>query len=212
MHINKILTICLLLLTTAAYAQPKGYQPVKDISAFQNSLASANSKVNTIKSDFSQVKEMSLLAEKINSNGKFYFQKEDKVRIQYTEPYDYLLIMNGTRLLVKDEQSTNKINTRNSKMMQSVNRVMVDCMQGTVFNNPDFSVKAYSNASTYLLQMTPVDVTMKQLFDQVEVYIAKDSYDVEKLIMQESGGDYTIMKFTNIKHNTALNEGLFKAK
>lgn len=212
MHINKILTICLLLLTTAAYAQPKGYQPVKDISAFQNSLASANSKVNTIKSDFSQVKEMSLLAEKINSNGKFYFQKEDKVRIQYTEPYDYLLIMNGTRLLVKDEQSTNKINTRNSKMMQSVNRVMVDCMQGTVFNNPDFSVKAYSNTNTYLLQMTPVDVTMKQLFDQVEVYIAKDSYDVEKLIMQESGGDYTIMKFTNIKHNTALNEGLFKAK
>lgn len=212
MHINKILTICLLLLTTAAYAQPKGYQPVKDISAFQNSLASANSKINTIKSDFSQVKEMSLLAEKINSNGKFYFQKEDKVRIQYTEPYDYLLIMNGTRLLVKDEHSTNKINTRNSKMMQSVNRVMVDCMQGTVFNNPDFSVKAYSNTSTYLLQMTPVDVTMKQLFDQVEVYMAKDSYDVEKLIMQESGGDYTIMKFTNIKHNTALNEGLFKAK
>lgn len=212
MHINKILTICLLLLTTAAYAQPKGYQPVKDISAFQNSLASVNSKINTIKSDFSQVKEMSLLAEKINSNGKFYFQKEDKVRIQYTEPYDYLLIMNGTRLLVKDEQSTSKINTRNSKMMQSVNRVMVDCMQGTVFNNPDFSVKAYSNASTYLLQMTPVDATMKQLFDQVEVYMAKDSYDVEKLIMQESGGDYTIMKFTNIKHNTALNEGLFKAK
>lgn len=209
---NTAVIILLLFTGFVSFAQPKGFSTVSDTKSFKASLATANSRINDISSNFVQTKNLSLLAEKIKSKGKFYFRKEDKVRIEYTEPYSYLLIMNGSQLLVKDEQKTNKINTRNSKMMQSVNRIMVDCMRGTVYNNPDFKVTTYENKGSYLLSMVPVQADMKKLFEKVEVYMDKRTFDVDKLVLNETGGDFTIMEFSGTKHNTSLNEGLFKVR
>lgn len=204
--------IVFLLISVSSAAQSAGFKKLEDVSSFKTSLAKANANLHDISSDFKQVKNLSLLAEKIQSKGKFYFMKEDKVRIQYTEPYTYLMVMNGTRMLVKDEQKTNKINTGNSKMMQSVNRVMVDCMRGTVMSNPDFKVSAYHNGKQYLLSMIPASPEMKKMFEQVDVYMNKTGFDVEKLVLTEKGGDYTSMDFYNTKHNSSLNEALFKVK
>ena len=205
-------TVIFLVTGIFLHAQPKGYQQVKNIAPFQQALSQANAAKQTIASDFSQVKNLSLLADKIKSKGKFYFKREDKVRIEYTSPYSYLLVMNGGQLMVKDEQKSNKINTRNSKTMQSVNRVMIDCMRGTVFQNPDFKVASYENGQSYLLSLMPVTDAMKKMFKQIDVYMDKKNFDVSRLTMTENGGDFTDMDFTNTQHNTALNESLFKVK
>jgi outer membrane lipoprotein-sorting protein len=204
-------TMCMML-GLCAYAQPKGFASVKNLAAFEQSLSKANASVQTISSDFSQVKNMALLADKIKSKGKFYFKKQDKVRIEYTAPFTYLLVMNGSQVMVKDEQKTNKINTRNSKMMQSVNRVMMDCMRGTVLTNPDFKTTVYENSQSYLLSMLPVNADMKKMFKQIEVYLSKKDYSVHRLSMAEQGGDHTDMDFTNTKQNGSLNDALFKVK
>lgn len=196
----------------AAMAQPKGYQPLKNITAFQQALSQANAAKNTIASDFVQVKNLSLLADKIKSKGKFYFKKEDKVRIEYTTPYYYLLVMNSGEIMVKDEQKSSRINTRNSKTMQSVNRIMLDCMRGTVFQNKDFKVSAFENAGGYLLSLMPATDAMKKMFKQIDVYMDRKSFDVDRLTMTETGGDFTDMDFSNTQHNTALNDALFKVK
>ncbi len=204
------LLFCLPVLNAAA--QPKGYAPVKNVSAFQQQLSQSNAAKNTISSDFNQTKNLSLLADKIKSKGKFYFKKDDKVRIEYTSPFTYLMVMNAGQIMVKDEQKTSKINTRNSKTMQSVNRIMIDCMKGSVFQNPDFKVTAYENGGTYLLSLAPSNDAMKKMFKQIDVYMDKKNLDVSKLSMVEVGGDYTDMDFTNTQHNVALNETLFKVK
>jgi len=209
---RSIASIILLFIAASVAAQPSGFKKLDDLQTFRTAMSASSAKLQNITSDFRQVKNLSLLAEKINSKGKFYFMKDDKVRIEYTEPYSYLMVMNGTRMLVKDEQKTNKINTGNSKMMQSVNRVMVDCMSGTVMSNPDFKVTVYKSSKQYLLSMVPVSPEMKNLFSQIEVYISQAALDVEKLVMTESGGDYTSMDFYNTKHNTPVNEALFKVK
>ncbi|HEY9178779.1 MAG TPA: outer membrane lipoprotein carrier protein LolA [Flavipsychrobacter sp.] len=209
---RSILCSVLLFLTVDAVAQPEGYKPLADLSRFKTELAKSNASITNISSDFKQVKNLSLLAEKIHSKGKFYFKKPDMVRIEYTEPYYYLMVMNGSKMMVKDEQKSNKINAGNSKMMQSVNRVMVDCMQGTVFSNPDFKTTAFQDGKHYLLRLTPATSDMKKLFEQIDVYMNKSGMDVVKLVMTESGGDYTSMEFYNTKHNLSLNETLFKVR
>ena len=205
-------TLSLLLVTLISIAQPKGFQPVKDVKEFQTRLSSSNAKVNTVSSNFTQTKNLALLSDKIISKGKFYFEKEDKVRIEYTSPYSYLLVMNNGQIMVKDEQKTSKINTKNSKTMQSVNRIMIDCMRGTVLNNPDFKVSAFENGSSYLLSLVPATDAMKKMFKSIEVYLDKKSFDVDRLSMKELGGDYTDMDFSNTQHNVALNDALFKVK
>lgn len=204
--------VILLFLSFAAVAQPKGYTKLSNSSSFQAELKATNVKVKNIKSSFKQIKNLSLLEEKIESKGVFYYEKQDKVRIEYTTPYQYLMIINNGKMLVKDEQKTSKINARGSKMMQSINRIMIDCMQGSVFENADFKVEAYTSTKDYLLLLNPTDATMKKMFSRIEVYMDKSNLDVAKLIMVEKGGDYTAMSFSNTKHNTSLNESLFKVK
>ena len=205
-------TLVLLLAAVAVFAQPKGFQPVKNVGEFQAALSRSNASVNTVSSDFAQTKNLALLADKIKSKGKFFFKKEDKVRIEYTSPYSYLLVMNSGQIMVKDEQKTSKVNTKNSKTMQSVNRIMIDCMRGTVMNNPDFKVSAYESGSTYLLSLSPSNDAMKKMFKSIDVYLSKKNFDVDRLVMNEQGGDFTDMDFSNTQHNVALNDALFKVK
>ena len=158
---SAVLLVLCSLYTCAVFAQPKGYRPISNVPAFQQSLAKSTAGLQTLQTDFVQTKHLSLLADKITSKGKFYYRKEDKVRIEYTSPFQYLLVMNGGQILVKDEQKTTRINARTSKMMQSVNRIMIDCMRGSVFSNQDFKVSAYENGSGYLLALAPVTEAMK---------------------------------------------------
>ncbi|MFA6056984.1 MAG: outer membrane lipoprotein carrier protein LolA [Taibaiella sp.] len=188
---------------------PKGYTAINNTTSLQTTLAATAKKTQTIASDFTQVKHMKMMNDKVNSKGKFYFKKEDKIRIEYTSPFQYLLVMSGGQIMVRDENKTNKINTRNSKTMQSVNRVMMDCMRGTVFGNKDFSVKAFETKNQYLLQLTPANSNMKSLFARIDVHIEKSDNSVSKLVMNENGGDYTDMNFTNKKINTNLADALF---
>lgn len=201
-----------LLLSVASFAQPKGFTIVKNVDAFQSALAKTHASVTSVSSDLSQTKNMVLLAEKIKSKGRFYFMKEDKVRIEYTSPYSYLLVMNKGQILVKDEQKTSKVNTKNNKTMQSVNRIMMDCMRGTVLTNPDFKASVYENGNDYLVSLMPHTAEMKKLFQNIDVYLGKKGFEVNRLTMKENGGDLTDMYFTNTKHNTPLDEALFKVK
>lgn len=207
-----ILSAVALYCSLLSMAQPKGFKAVANVPAFQQSLAKNTAAVNTIQSDFVQVKHLSLLSDKITSKGIFYFRKEDKVRIEYNTPFKYLLVMNAGQIMVKDEQKTSKINTKNSKTMQSVNRIMIDCMRGTVFNNADFKVTAYENGANYLLSLVPANDAMKKMFKQIDVYLAKNNLDVDKLTMMEQSGDYTDMDFSKTQHNVSLNDALFKVR
>jgi outer membrane lipoprotein-sorting protein len=201
-----------LLLSIAASAQPKGFKPVSNVAGLQQGLQKSTASVQSIQADFTQVKHLSMLADKITSKGKFYYRKEDKVRIEYTTPFQYLVVMNGGQLMVRDEQKTSRINARSSKTMQSVNRIMLDCMRGTVFTNPDFRVTAYENGSNYLLSLSPANDAVKKLFKQIDVYLSRTGFDVDRLSMVEQGGDFTDMDFTRTQHNVALNDALFKVR
>ncbi len=193
-------------------AQPKGYENIPDLPAFQKTLAASTASTQSLQSDFSQVKQLSLMAEKISSKGQFYYKKEDKVRIEYTSPFSYLLVMNGGQILVKDEQKSTRINARNSKVMQSVNRIMIDCMRGSVFSNPDFKVSAFQSARGYLLTLSPASAAVKGMFRQIDVYLGKTGLGVERLTMTEQGGDFTQMDFRNTRKNVNLSDALFKVR
>lgn len=204
--------LVLLSMFGIASAQKAGFKVLSSTTELQAALSKNAQATNTITSDFTQVKNMKMLNDKVTSKGKFHYKKQDKVRIEYTTPFQYLLIMNGGMISVKENGKTTKVNTKNSLTMQSVNRIMMDCMRGTVYNNKDFKVASYASATQYLLDLTPVSSSVKGLFKNIEVYINKSDNQVAKLVMTENGGDYTIMTFSNRKINASLADALFSTR
>lgn len=208
----RIAGLCLFLALVPEVRAQKGFTQMQNTTALESALTKSAATTQSISSDFVQVKHMKMLSETVNSKGKFYFKQKDKVRIEYQSPFQYLLVMNGGQVLVKEGDKVNRINTRNSKTMQSVNKVMMDCMRGTVFQNSDFEVKALSSDHQYLLVLTPANNAMKSLFAAIHVYINKKDNTVSKLEMKENGGDYTDMSFTNKQNNIPLSDALFSVR
>ena len=201
-----LVAICSVFISKAQYP---GYKEVADPSAFKKEFAAVSQKTNTVKSDFVQEKNLSMLSEKIVSKGKFWFKKENAVRMEYTSPFKYLMIINGSKIYIKDSQKENRMSANSNKLFQSINKILMDCVKGTVFDNADFSVKLFESNDSYLAEMKPVNKDIKNLFQKINVYLDKKNYLVKKIEMYEPSGDNTIITYSNQELNTNLPDALF---
>lgn len=209
---KSILVLFFLLPVIFSHAQKTNFTKLKDEAQFKNNFALYSQKTETVESDFVQTKNMSVLKDKLVSKGKFFFKKNNKVRIEYTSPYQYLMIINGNQMKVQDEKKSTNYNAHSNKILQSVNNIMLDCMQGNVYKNKDFEVNAMESAESFLLNLTPITTTMKKMFKNIEVFLDKNNYTVLKLNLIENGGDNTLMTFSNATLNKPISDVLFSTK
>ena len=210
---RKIFFLAILILSVfISQAQYAGFSPLADAAKFKTEFAAASQKTLTIKSNFTQEKELSMLAEKITSKGKFWFKKDNMVRMEYVQPYQYLMIINKDKVYVKDAQKENKISARSNKLFQQINKIMIDCMQGTTLNNPDFKTRLFENKGNYLVELVPVVKGLKDLFKHINVLVDKKDFSVNSIEMLELSGDNTTIQFLNKELNTNLQDALFTIK
>ena len=202
----------LLAASVSLKAQYSGFSPVTDLAKFKMEFAAATQKTASIKSDFVQEKNLSMLSEKITSKGKFWFKRESLVRMEYNQPYAYLMILNRDKVYVKDGNKENKISTRSNKLFQQINKIMIDCMQGTALNNPDFKTRVFENKNSSLVELVPQTKSLKEMFKSINVIVDRKDFSVMSIEMQELSGDNTLIRFTNKELNAAIPDALFTIK
>lgn len=132
--------------------------------------------------------------------------------MEYTAPYPYLMVINGSKVLVKDGNKTNTISAKSNKTFQRINQLMMDSMNGNVFNNTDFTIRVFEDDDDYLTEMAPITPQMKNMFSKVNVILKKNSFVVQQVQMFEPSGDYTSIHYNNQKINTPLSDALFSVK
>jgi outer membrane lipoprotein-sorting protein len=209
---HKIFLLSILMIFGIGLRAQQAYTPVTDIAKFKEQFTAVAKNIETIKSDFVQEKNLSMLSEKIVSKGKFWFKKNNLLRMEYNKPFEYLMILNKDNIYIKDGKNENKVSTRSNKIFQQINKITVDCVQGSVLNNPDFKTRILENKSTYEIELSPVSKALKEFFKTIDVIIDKKDYSVTTIEMNESSGDNTIMHFTNRELNTVLPDALFTIK
>ena len=156
-----------------------------------------------------QENTLSLLAEKIVSKGKFWFKKENAVRMEYTQPFQYLMIINGSNVYIKDSQKENKISTKSNKLFQQINTIMIDCVNGKALQSKDFKVRTFEGKTTFMAELSPVNKNLKTLFSNINMIIEKKDYAVSRIEMHEPSGDNTSIHFVNRQFNIPLADALF---
>jgi outer membrane lipoprotein-sorting protein len=193
-------------------AQTAGYTSVADLARFTEQYTTVAKKMETIKSDFVQEKNLSMLSEKITSKGKFWFKKENLLRMEYDKPFEYLMILNKDNIYIKDGKKESRVSVKSNKIFQQINKIIVGCVQGAILNNPDFKMKALENKNTYLVELAPVSTTLKEFFKDIDITIDKHDYSVTTIVMNENSGDNTTLHFTNRELNTPIPDALFNIK
>lgn len=210
MHRFIAFCFCFLGLLIKTGAQPAGYQAVMDESLFRKKFAETSAGLRSIQADFTQVKNLVILSEKITSKGQFRFMKQNKVRMEYHSPYRYLMVINGEKMMVRDDIKTTTLSSRNNKMLEYVNRIIIDCVQGTAIDSRDFKNLIFENSGNFLIEMVPVRKEMRDYFSAISLYIDKRDYSVSRMDLTEPGGDNTVFTFINRNFNEAIPDSLFR--
>ena len=168
------------------------------------------SKMQTMQCNFVQTKYLKMLNDKMVSHGKMYYRQSDKLRWEYTSPYAYIFILNGTKVLLKREKHDDIIDVRQNKIFKEIARIMMNSVVGKCFSdNKDFHVSIASSASDWITTLLPQHSNMKQMFQKIIIHFNKQRSMVSRVELYEKNGDRTVIDLKNVLTNTPVNAKLF---
>lgn len=170
---------------------------------------SSTQTLSSIHSDFIQEKYLAYLTTTVVSKGKFWYKTPNKLRWEYTEPFKFMVIMNGDKIIVKDENQTNAYKNKPNNTFQMLNEVLASSVNGTLIDNPDYSFEVAENSNDYRIVMSPNKEEAKKMVDKIEMLFSKTNLSVYEITMFEPGGDTIKIKFENKRVNQAISDQVF---
>ena len=170
----------------------------------------ASSAMKTMQCDFTQTKRMKMLSKDMQSRGVMYFKRPDKLRWQYTSPYDYTFIMNGDKVQIKSMKSTKNIDVQQNKMFRQITNIILSSITGgTLRTSADFTVELWQQDKSYFVKLYPKKKELKQLYQYLEIWFDPALTKVSTVKMMEKTGDMTIVNLLNTKYGVTINEKMF---
>ena len=197
-----LMALCLCLLNLSA-------QKINEAKVKQQINAVA-SKMKTMQCDFVQTKYLKMLNDKMVSRGKMYYQQSNKLRWEYTSPYTYTFVLNGSRVLISKGKRNDVINVNQSKFFKEIARIMMNSVVGKCLtDSKDFKVSLTGASAEYVATLYPQQKQMKQMFQKIILHFNKQNSTVSKVELIEKKGDRTIIELKNVKSNAPINAKVF---
>lgn len=206
-----IYTLLLLLATGSLYAQPM--KKLNNLQEFDKRLAQETQTVQSIESDFTQVKYLDVLDEKVTSRGKFYYKKSNRICMEYARPMNYLIVINGAKLKIVSDGKKSVMNLSSNKMMNQMQDMLTACMVGDLSKmTPNYRLEYLEDASYYLVRIKPVSKAVQAYIAGIEIYLSKKDMSVHKLRLSETATNYTEYEFHNQRFNSLKDEAKFSVR
>lgn len=186
------------------------YRPLKDTLTFKQKVDKMSKETVSIESDFTQIKSLQVLSEKITSKGHFCFQKQNNLRWEYNSPYKYIIVITKDKILIKDENAkVKKYDMNANKVFKEINDIMIACVNGDVLRSGKFKITYFENDKLYKVELVPLAKSMKESLKKINMFFDKSVTSVTKLEMIENGEDMTTIDFTNKQINAPISAEKF---
>ena len=201
-----LLFLCALCMSwSSTFAQQKVNE-----SKVRQQINTVASSMKSMQCDFVQTKHIKMLNEKMVSRGKMYYQQPNKLRWEYTSPYSYTFVLNGTKVLISKGKRNDVINVNQSKMFKEIARIMMNSVVGKCLTDTrDFKTTIVGSASEYVATLYPQQKQMRQMFQKIVLHFNKVKSTVAMVELVEKQGDKTIIELKNVKTNTPINAKVF---
>jgi outer membrane lipoprotein-sorting protein len=209
---KSILTI-VVMLAVSLHAQGLRRVSDADARAMVEQIGRVASSVRTLEGDFTQVKSLRFLNDKMTSQGRMYYDATGKLRWEYVRPYTYVFILNGQKVYIHSSRGSQTIDVRQSRLFQGIAQVMMNSVTGKNLSaNSDFSTVLYTLGDEWVAELTPRKKEMKQMFKTIRLHFDSASQKVSKVEMTEQSGDLTVITLKNVKTNGKIDAHLFAGR
>lgn len=183
--------------------------PMKDKDAFMKEFDKVSETTSSIQCKFVQQKFVSFSKEPLRSEGMLYFQ-DQKMRWEQIVPKDYLMVIDGEVLKIKEDGKIEEHGLEANKYMRGLKEIMVGSMTGNLLKSDQFETELLEDAQHFIVKLTPRPKRLKKMFSKVKMNFDRESYRMKKVILSEPEGDYTVITFEDAVFNKQLNPNLFK--
>ena len=207
---KRLFTQLLLTFVAVSSLQAQQMKKINQMQEFDKRLSQETQTLQSIESDFSQTKYLDVLDEKVKSQGKFYYKKSNKIRMEYTSPINYLIVINGSKLKIVSDGKKNIMNVNSNKMMNEVQNMLTACTVGDLSKmSANYRLEYFEDAKSYLVKIKPISKTLQAYITSIQIYLDKKDMSVYKMILSETATNYTEYEFYNKKFNSLKNEAIF---
>lgn len=176
----------------------------------RSQINKAAAQLSSMQCEFVQTKHLKMLNKSMVSNGKMYYQKSNKLRWEYTTPYKYTFILNGSKALLKNNNRTDVVDTNKNRMMKEIGRVMMNTVMGNCLqNDKDFKTSITSTQTEYVATLLPQRKDIKSMFQKIILHFNRKNSMVTSVELVEKNGDRTVIELKNVKTNVPISQNMF---
>jgi outer membrane lipoprotein carrier protein len=201
-----------LLMVNPVLAQTVDYTPVETskTQTIIEYIAKASASVTSLQCSFNQKKIISILSESVISKGKLLYKKENKLCWEYSSPYFYLFALNGDKVYIKNEKTSNQFDTKSNTLFKEISQLLVNSINGVgLIDYKKFDVVFFENKTSIKMQLAPKNKTLKSIMSSIVLYFEKSTYLVHNIEMVEPSGDSTTIVFNDVILNQPINDEKF---
>lgn len=195
--------VVILMLVTSVQAQTLKKSTPEQSKKMLETINKATAAVKSIQCDFTQVRQSTMLKEKMTSKGKMSYSGKN-LKWEYTEPNKFALIVkeeNGQQqVYIQQDGKTKKADGQSGQMFKGIAQIVMGSVTGTALSdNGDFTVEMYTQGDIWVAKLTPKQAKLKKMFTSIHLYFNDKHNSVTKVEMKEANGDGTVITFTNVK-------------
>jgi outer membrane lipoprotein-sorting protein len=194
--------LLLIVLPFFVHGQPEGYKAVANPDFVTKKINEASASTNKINTTFIQEKNLSFIEETVISKGILLFEKPDKLRLEYKEPFTYIMIMNDSRMMTDNGEKKSEYDLKSNKMFSEINNLIISSVKGNILNSESFKAELFENQEKLYIKLIPLDKELGKYIKAIGLFMNKKDYTVDELTITEQSDDYTHIRFTN----KAINE------
>ena len=175
-------------------------------------ILKANEKYQTISCDFKQTKTMAMVDKKIESEGVLYFNRADKLKMDYSSPKGNLLLISGESLLMIKNGRKNDFNTKQNAQMRNLKKTLLLSIAGdvaAVATENGATIEFTETADYYTFVLTRIDKSVKSRMSKLELSYSKTDCSLCVMKMEEPNGNNTVYNTPVKTFNLEIPAGTF---
>lgn len=218
--INAVLALGLcLLLQTGAVADAAGAGEAlpgqTDLSALLNSLGKKVSDFKTLKTDFTQEKEMAMFKQKVVLRGRIYIRKPNELAWHVDSPLRYSVLITDRFIRQWDEDTdkVQEVSLAKNPIFQNVLKQLTVWFSGEYGSLLlDNDIRLVTNAPL-VIEFKPKESNIsRKIIKAITITFRDDRTYLQQIRIQELNGDATTIRFTNTQFNVPLDKKSFEVQ
>ncbi len=189
-------------------------RPTTRISLQQlNHLQSQLKGISTVEADFVEEKTLSMLNHTLTIRGHFAMQKPDRLIWIVREPVRYAIRIEGDEIEQWDED-TNRVDVIRAGADPTF-KTISDQVQAWFVGDYKALSKYYEvdvlGENPLSLRFVPrPDTMMGKLMSRIDILFARDERYVDKMVLNEAGGDVTVLTFVHTRLNQPIDDEIWR--